>query len=149
MMPKEKGQRLNVIRAILEKGDVHTQTELRKRLKKKAIDVSQATISRDLKELGYARAAIADGSYRLVKVADSEEQIGLLFKLGQVKLVSAGNILIIKTRPGNAQAVAGAIDRARIEGILGTVGGDDTILAVTKNESIARKVVKDLKRYLE
>jgi len=148
-MPKEKGQRLNVIRAILEKGDVHTQTELRKRLKKKAIDVSQATISRDLKELGYARAAIADGSYRLVKVADSEEQIGLLFKLGQVKLVSAGNILIIKTRPGNAQAVAGAIDRARIEGILGTVGGDDTILAVTKNESIARKVVKDLKRYLE
>ncbi len=149
MMSMEKSHRFHIISAILAKGDVHSQTVLRKRLKKQAISVSQATISRDLKELGYARAPIADGSYRLVKVADSEEHIGLLFKLGQVELVSAGNILIIKTRPGNAQAVAGAIDRARIEGILGTVAGDDAIFAVTKNESIAQKVIKNLKRYLE
>jgi len=64
-------------------------------------------------------------------------------------LISAGSFIVIKTRPGNAQAVAGAIDRTQVEGILGTVAGNDTIFAITKNESTAYRVIKKLKRYFE
>lgn len=148
-MSKDKEQRLEILRRILERGDVHTQTELRKRLKKKGIGLSQSTISRVLKELGYARAPVGDSSYRIVKVDSRDEHIKLLFRLGLEAVIPVGNLIIIKTRPGNAQAVAGAIDRTNIRGILGTVAGDDTIFAITKDESIARKVVKNLKRILE
>jgi len=146
---KERDHRLNLIRTILGKGNVNSQIELKKRLEKKGSYASQATISRDLKELGYARAPIGDGSYCLVKVKGGDEHIDLLFKLGLEELIWVGNFIVIKTRPGNAQAVAGAIDRTPVEGILGTVAGDDTIFAITKNESTACRVVKKLKRYLE
>ncbi len=149
MMNKAKAYRLNTIRAILERGDVHTQTELRRRLGKKGIGASQATISRNLKELGYSRVPIGDGSYRLVKVESRDEHVEILFKLGLEEMIQVGNFIVIRTRPGNAQAVAGAIDRTHVEGIIGTVAGDDTIFAITKNESVADRVAKKLKRYLE
>jgi transcriptional regulator of arginine metabolism len=148
-MTKAKNQRLNIIKEILKKGEVPTQTELKKKLRKAKIDVSHATISRALKELGYARSPIGDGSYRLIKVEGRDEHIDLLFRLGLEEIIPVGNLILIKTRPGNAQAVAGAIDRSRLEGILGTIGGDDTILAVTQNESTARRVVKNLRKMLE
>lgn len=148
-MTKTKNQRLGIIKEILKKVEVPTQTELKKKLEKANIDVSYATISRALKELGYARSPIGDGSYRIVKVEGRDEHIDLLFRLGLEEIIPVGNLILIKTRPGNAQAVAGAIDRSRLEGILGTIGGDDTILAVTKNESTARRVVKNLRKLLE
>jgi len=149
VMNKAKTYRINTIRAILESGDVHTQTELRRRLGKKGIRASQATISRDLKELGYSRVPIGDGSYRLVKVESRDEHVEIHFKLGLEEMVQVGNFVVIKTRPGNAQAVAGAMDRTHVEGIIGTVAGDDTIFAITKSETDARRIIKNLKRYLE
>ena len=131
------------------KGWGESPDRVKKEIREKGIYASQATISRDLKELGYARAPIGDGSYCLVKVKGGDEHIDLLFKLGLEELISAGSFIVIKTRPGNAQAVAGAVDRTPVEGILGTVAGDDTIFAITKNESTACRVVKKLKRYLE
>ncbi len=148
-MTKAKNQRLNIIREILKKSEVPTQTDLKKKLEKAKFDVSHATISRALKELGYARSPIGDGSYRIIKVEGRDEHIDLLFRLGLEEIIPVGNLILIKTRPGNAQAVAGAIDRSRLEGILGTIGGDDTILAVTRNESTARRVVKNLRKMLE
>ena len=148
-MIKDRYLRLNMIKAILDKGDIHTQIELRTRLEEKGIDTTQATVSRDLKELGYSRAPMGDGSYRLMKVEGRDEHIEIFFKLGLEEIIQVGNFIVIKTRPGNAQAVAGAIDRTNVEGILGTVAGDDTIFAITKNESVAGRVTKKLKRYLE
>jgi len=144
-----KDHRMRLLKETLEKGDVRTQTELKEKLRRKGTDVSPATISRALKEFGYARAPVGDGTYRLTKVEGRDEHIDLLFRLGLEQLIPVGNFILIKTRPGNAQAVAGAIDRSKIEGILGTIGGDDTILAVTKNASTARSVVKNLKKMLE
>lgn len=149
MMSKEKDRRLNLIREILKRGGVHTQTELKNKLNKKGFNVSQATVSRDLKELGYIRAPIGDGTYRIIKVEGGKERIDLLFKMGLVELSPVGNIIIIKTKPGNAHALAGAIDRAQIEGIIGTVAGDDTIFSVTREEAIAGRVIKKLKRFVE
>lgn len=148
-MAKDRDYKLRLLKEMMEKGDVHTQMELKRKLKKRGIVFSQATISRALKELGYARAPAGDGSYRLVKVEGREEHIDLLFKLGLEEIIPVGNLIIIKTRPGNAQAVAGAIDRTRVEGIIGTIGGDDTILAVTEKASIARRVAKNLKKMLK
>ncbi len=148
-MPRRKNDRLKIIQAILKADEIHSQVELKERLKKKGYDVSQSTLSRDLKELGYIRAPIGDGSYRIIKVDGGEERIDLLFKLGLVELIGIDNIIVIKTRIGNAQAIAGAIDRARIDGIIGTVAGDDTILALTRNKSVASRVIKKLKRYIE
>ncbi len=148
-MTKAKNYRLSIIKEILKKGDVPTQTELKKKLKRSGFEVSFATISRALKELGYARSPIGNGSYRLIKVGGRDEHIDLLFRLGLEEIIPVGNLILIKTRPGNAQAVAGAIDRTRLEGILGTIGGDDTILAVTRNVSTARRVVRNLKKMIE
>ncbi|HIE05953.1 MAG TPA: arginine repressor [bacterium (Candidatus Stahlbacteria)] len=149
MMLKTKKKRLDLIRAILKSGTVHTQSELKKRLREKNMNVSQATISRDLKELGYIRAPISDGSYRIVKVEGGKERLDLLLKMGLVELKQVGNIIIIKTKPGNANALGNAIDRAGIEEIVGTVAGDDTIFAVSRDETLARQVIKKLKRLVE
>ena len=146
-MSGKKDKRLSIIRKILEEGKVHTQIELRSELKKKGLDASQATISRTLKELGYARIPDSEGSYRLSKVKGRNEYIHLLFKLGLEDILAVGNLILIKTRPGNAQAVAGAIDRTRVKNILGTVAGDDTIIAVTKDEKEAQKAIKNLKKF--
>jgi len=148
-MNKEKKPRLSLIQAILEEGSVHTQADLKDKLKEKGFDISPATISRDLKKLGYIRVPIADGSYRVVKAESNVEQIDLLLRLGITEIIPVDNIIIIKTRPGNAHAVGGTIDRAQIDGIMGTVAGDDTIFAITKNKKTTEKVVKILKEYIE
>ena len=148
-MRKLKDDKLDVIRDTLEKDGLQTQAELREKLKEKGFEVSQATISRALKELGYARAPVGNGSYRLVRVEGRDEHIAQFFKLGLEEIIPVGNLVIIKTRPGNAQAIAGAIDRTRIEDVVGTIAGDDTILAIAKNESLALKVVKSLRKFME
>lgn len=149
MLNREKVHRMNLISTILQRGHVQTLSGLKEILSKKGIRVSLATLSRDLKELGYTRAPAGDGSYRIVRVDGRNEHIDLLFKVGLEELMAVGNFVVIKTRPGNAQAVAGAIDRTRVKGILGTVAGDDTIFAIIKNESTAHQVANKLRKYIE
>ncbi len=143
-----KDERMRFLKEALEKGGVRTQAELKRRLREKGIDLSAATISRALREFGFARLPVGDGTYRLVKVEGRDEHIDLLLRLGLEEMIPVGNLILIKTRPGNAQAIAGAIDRSKIAGILGTIGGDDTILAVTRNAAAARQVVSNLKKLL-
>jgi transcriptional regulator of arginine metabolism len=147
-MSKGKEYSLSLVRELLETGEVRTQRELQANLKRAGVDVSQATISRALKELGYARAPVGGGSYRLQKVKEREEHIDIVLRLGLERIVQVGNLIIIKTRPGNAQTVAGAIDRTGLTGIIATIGGDDTILGITKDEPTASRVVKNLKKML-
>jgi transcriptional regulator of arginine metabolism len=148
-MSVQRVRRLNLIYALLEEGDIQNQEELRKRLEKNGVRISQATISRCLKELGYAKISTSNGSYRLVKTAKEYENIKAIFKLGMTELIPIGNLIVIKTRPGAAPPVAGAVDRIKIDGIVATIAGDDTILAITKNESDALKSIKSLKKYIE
>ncbi len=147
-MTEGKEYSLNLLRELLESGEVRTQRELQAKLKEAGVAVSQATISRALKELGYARAPVGGGSYRLQKVKEREEHIDLVLKLGLEEIIQVGNLIVIKTRPGNAQTIAGAIDRSRVTGIIATIGGDDTILGITKDEATATGVLKLLKKML-
>ena len=147
-MPNGKEYSLSLVRELLENGAVRTQRELQARLKEAGVEISQATISRTLKELGYARAPVGGGSYRLQKVKEREEHIDIVLKLGLEEIIQVGNLIVIKTRPGNAQTIAGAIDRSHVPGIIATIGGDDTILGITKDEPTASSVVKYLKKML-
>jgi len=147
-MTKGKDFSLNFVREILERGEVRTQRELQARLRKSGVEISQATISRALKELGYARAPVGGGSYRLQKVKEREEHIDIVLRLGVEEIVQVGNLIVIKTRPGNAQTIAGAIDRTGVKGIIATIGGDDTILGITRDEPAARRVAKSLRQLL-
>ncbi|MEO0292834.1 MAG: arginine repressor [candidate division WOR-3 bacterium] len=149
-MSKNKTRRIEFIKKILEEEKIHTQIELKEKLKQRGIKTSQSTLSRDLKELGYIRAPIGDGSYRLIKIEESgEERLDLLFKLGLVEITPVNNIIVIKTKSGNAPAVCTALDKARIEGIVGTIAGDDTIFAVVKNKNFTNRIVKELRKYIE
>lgn len=147
-MTKGKVYSLNLVREMLERGKVRTQRELQLKLRKAGVDVSQATISRALKELGYARAPVGGGSYRLLKVKEREEHIDIVLRLGLEEIVQVGNLIVIKTRPGNAQTIAGAIDRTGVQGIVATIGGDDTILGITRDDPTARRVVQNLRKML-
>ncbi len=147
-MSKIKNKRLEIVRSLLNENKIHSQVELKEKLKECGINISQSTLSRDLKELGYIRAPIGDGTYRIIKVEGGEERLDLLFRLGLVKISYVNNIIVIRTKTGNAQAVCTAIDHARIDGIVGTLAGDDTIFALAKNKSVANRVVTELKKYI-
>ncbi|MCX6565217.1 MAG: arginine repressor [Candidatus Aminicenantes bacterium] len=142
-------RKVNMIYALLEEGNVQNQEELRKILEKNGVCISQATISRYLKELGFAKISTNNGSYRLVKTENEQKNIEAIFKLGMTELIPIGNIIVIKTRPGGAPTVAGAVDRIKLEGIVATIAGDDTLFAITKNESDALKAVGILNKYMK
>jgi transcriptional regulator of arginine metabolism len=110
--------------------------------------VTQATISRDIRELKLTKVLTGHGSYRYVLPTQPD---GLqLAKYNRTVIESiisaecAGNIFVIKTYPGLAQAVALGIDNMNLPKILGTVGGDDTIISVTKDAEYAKEAVRKI-----
>lgn len=137
---KNKQKRLNTIRIIIANERVSSQEELLKMLYAKGFDVTQATLSRDLKQLKVAKIATSDGAYIYVlptsplykresKEMSSNERSA---QNGFVSIEFSANIAVIKTRPGYASGIAYDIDRSELPGVLATVAGDDTILLVVK-----------------
>jgi len=118
---------------------VSSQAELVHLLKERGFDVTQATVSRDLKALGAEKVRDDDGrlSYALkAGTADSSLARTLAEFAGEFQ--PSGNLVVITTPPGAAQVVAGAIDRAALDDVVGTVAGDDTVLVVTTDGRGAR-----------
>ena len=128
MAPKERRAR---IRALLLTGSIGTQEELREALLSDRVDVTQATVSRDLRALRALRVTRPDGSigYDVPGTVGDEPPATPSERVAQmVELVTSNEALIIvRTAPGAAGAVARAIDLSRIEGVLGSIAGDDTI----------------------
>jgi len=122
-----------VIRRILSSGMVSSQTELADVLAGEGFEVTQATVSRDLKALGASKVRSADGGFSYTLGVDPGEDVDLARTLAEFveKILPSGNLIVIKTPPGAAQVVAGAIDRSALDHVLGTVAGDDTVLVVT------------------
>ncbi len=131
-----KSRRLAAIRHLVEQEPVHSQEELRQRLATLGFRVTQATLSRDIKEIGLLKRA-ADGAYQ----AAGEERgsaavaVALSRALGEFLLSvdAAQQLVVVKTGPGQAQLLALAIDRARLTDVVGTIAGDDTILVVCRD----------------
>ncbi len=139
------------IRDVIEGNDIATQEQLIAELRKHGIFATQATLSRDLSEIGVVKMRKGSGEY-IYKV--SSELSGSVRALRNKfinfvhEIKSTSNLIIIKTPPGEAQGVARAIDLAEIEHILGTVAGDDTILVVVDDPQNARIVCKKFQHLL-
>ncbi|MBN8190890.1 arginine repressor [Bacillus sp. AFS015802] len=139
-----KGQRHIKIREIITNRDVETQDELVESLKNAGFNVTQATVSRDIKELHLVKVPLMDGRYKYSLPAD--QRFNPLQKLKRtltdafVKVDQAGHMLVMKTLPGNANAIGALIDNLDWEEILGTICGDDTCLIICRTEEETRVV---------
>jgi transcriptional regulator of arginine metabolism len=141
-----KGQRHIKIREIITNRDVETQDELVESLKNSGFNVTQATVSRDIKELHLVKVPLMDGRYKYSLPAD--QRFNPLQKLKRtltdafVKIDTAGHMLVMKTLPGNANAIGALIDNLDWEEILGTICGDDTCLIICRTEDETKVITE-------
>lgn len=144
-----KNKRQEAILDIISEYDIETQDELASKLSERGFGAAQATVSRDIKELGLVKISAKNGASKYARLSGQvltiPEQLLPVFTHGFVSADSANNLIVIKTLPGMAQAVASAIDSLAISELLGTIAGDDTILSVCRSEEYAQNTVKMLK----
>ncbi|MGD6834805.1 transcriptional regulator AhrC/ArgR [Sutcliffiella halmapala] len=139
-----KGQRHIKIRELITNSEVETQDELVDRLKSAGFNVTQATVSRDIKELHLVKVPMMDGRYKYSLPAD--QRFNPLQKLKRslmdafVKLDIAGHMIVMKTMPGNANAIGVLIDNLDWPEILGTICGDDTCLIICRTPEQAEEL---------
>ena len=147
---KIKNNRLEALRLIISSQQLGSQDELLNALQREGFKLTQATLSRDLKQLKVAKAASMSGNYVYVlpnetmyKRVSTPNSIREMMKVpGFVSINFSGNLGIIKTRPGYASSIAWNIDNSDVPEILGTIAGDDTIFIVIK-EGIKHQEVVD------
>lgn len=144
----EKNNRLNDIISLIEKYEIDTQEELTAKLKELGYNVSQATVSRDIKNLNLIKSAGSGKKYKYVKslaISSLSDKIKNLFKQVTISITAANNLLVVKTLAGNAGTAGMAVDAMHISEILGTIAGDDTLLIVAKSNSDAELILKSLR----
>lgn len=139
-----KSNRQKKILEIVNRHHIETQDDLIDRLMAEGYNVTQATVSRDIRELQLTKVLTNRGTYRYVAPKREDMVAGLKFNAALVDSIisveSAMNIIVIKTFPGLAQAVAAGVDNLAIAEVLGCVAGDDTIMIATKSESAAKSI---------
>lgn len=139
--------RYTKIKEIVQSRPIETQEELAKALQEEGIEVTQATVSRDIKELMLIKVPTSDGHYRYAlspeqNVLMSKNRMARLFQDSIVRVDAAFNQIVVHTLPGSASMVASAIDHAKWESVIGTLAGDDTILIITNNADTVPQLVK-------
>jgi transcriptional regulator of arginine metabolism len=140
-MPATRAQRHQRIASLIAEGPVRTQDELQRRLEALGIVTTQATLSRDLREMGVAKSP---AGYVLPGEGGAAEAPGeALARAVRRELVSAepaGTMVVLRTGPGHANALAVAIDRTRPGEVVGTIAGDDTVFCAVRTAGDARQV---------
>ena len=147
-----KTKRHRKILELIKENVVGTQEELADLLKQDGFAVTQATVSRDIKELALIKIPTRDDQYRYalpMEVAVSETRLRFLLKEFVLNYAASENILLVRTAPGNANAVASALDNAQWGEILGSVAGDDTILVVARKKEDIPCIIEKLESYLD
>ena len=141
-----KIERQNALLDVIAKHAVATQAELKDRLRGRGIEADQATLSRDIRELGLVKASEDGAHYRYAPVEAVAPPVHLKASAILARLVrtidSSGNLLVVKTDPGEASPVGLALDRMGWPEVVGTVAGDDTLLVVIRQGTPARKLAK-------
>ena len=147
-----KARRHFTIMAILNAERITTQEELCERLRAKSFIVTQATVSRDIKELGLIKISDGEGYYYVMpgqpNRVNAHERLKKVFSTLVLSLDSSENTVVIKTTPGAAQSVGLLIDSLSHPNIIGSVGGDDTIFVIVKPKQAAEEVVHYFKTFL-
>ena len=136
-----KVQRQSVIVRLVGEHKVTSQPELIELLATKGIDATQATVSRDLDDIGAVKVRVASGNTVYAIPEFEPDRLAPLDQLRRVmgewvaEVAHSGNLVVLRTPPGCAHVVASALDRSRVEGMIGTVAGDDTLMCVAADDN--------------
>jgi len=140
--------RQNKILEIIAKNEIETQDELVQSLRNLNFDVTQATVSRDIKELGLIKILSDSKKYKYAYVETSEQQLSNkivgIYKEIVISIKIAQNLVVIKTLKGFASGISSYIDKMNIDKLLGTVYGDDTVMCIAENLTDAEGIYERL-----
>ena len=145
-----KSQRHAAILALVKRYRVHSQEQFRDLLRADGFDVTQATLSRDIRELGLVKIADPDGGSYYTPPPSGDPVHPSLASLVATLLLSAegvGPLLVVKTPAGSANALGSALDREAWPDVIGTIAGDDTLLVVARSETARERVAARLSEY--
>ena len=149
-MKPGKNERQGMILELIRSREITTQEDLVDQLNQSGMDVTQATVSRDIKELNIIKAAGTKGQQRYMTMDASSEVAAVrllkVFAEAVVSIDHAVNLVILKTLPGMAQASASALDALKLPEVVGTIAGDDTIFVATRSQTSAASLTDTLRR---
>ena len=141
-----KTKRQNEIVRLITTEDIETQEELASELRSLGYKVTQATVSRDIRELRLIKVASKDGGFKYAKPERHEiavsERLTRILNDSLISVDSSGNLIVVKTLSGSANVAAEALDNLGWPEILGTIAGDNTIFIVTRNESDTEEITE-------
>ncbi len=144
-----KKKRLELILKTIEQYDISTQEELLNALKEHGLDVTQATVSRDIKELGLVKSMGRNGKYKYsapkTNDSDAVRNFHNIIAPSVLWVDYAMNTVVVKCYAGMAQAVCAAFDTMELNGVVGTLAGDDTIFVLCRNEELAVELVHSVR----
>jgi len=147
-----KISRQSKIIELISKYDIETQEELADRLMKDGYNVTQATVSRDIRELKLTKVAVDGGRQKYIVLQKTEpgmsEKYTRVLRDGFVSMDMAQNIMVVKTVPGMAMAVAAALDALQMNSIVGCIAGDDTIMCAIRTTEETVQVMEKLNKLL-
>lgn len=148
-----KSKRHVKILELIQKNDIETQEELLDYLKREGYRVTQATVSRDIRELKLTKVAMKSGRQKYAVLAENTkdllEKYTRIFQNGFVSMDMAQNILVVKTVPGMAMAVAAALDSMECHEIVGSIAGDDTVMCAVRTVEDTVTLMERLRKIVE
>lgn len=148
-----KTRRQAKILELIQKNEVETQEELSAYLEREGFQVTQATVSRDIRELKLTKIAMDNGRQKYAVIVDTDpdmaEKYARVFREGFVSMDMAENIVVIHTVSGMAGAVCAAIDAMKLHEVIGSIAGDDTIICVIRSSEEASHIMKKLQKIVE
>lgn len=155
---KNKKERLQLILSLVKKNSIGSQNELAQLLKENGCEVTQATLSRDLKSMKITKVATNDGGYMYIIPDSNRIQDSMLMsgrnsmtahqQVGFISIKLSGNIAVIKTRNGYAAGLAYDIDMSHSEEVLGTIAGADTVFAIMNEDVSHEEALKFFARFI-
>ena len=147
-----KSARHSLILEIIEEKDIETQEELAEELKRRGVKVTQATVSRDIKELRLVKTLSRSGKYRYSTgsdtISDMSSKFYSLFSDSVLSVEAAQNMLVVRCMTGMAQAVCASLDSMHWPGFVGTLAGDDTIFIVCRTEGDALETQEEFRKLI-
>jgi transcriptional regulator of arginine metabolism len=148
-----KSARHNLILEIIESKDIETQEELTSLLSAQGFTVTQATVSRDIKELRLIKVLTGEGRYKYATVekaeSDLQERFIRLFSNCVVSITSSGNLIVLKTMAGSASVAAEAIDSLKWPEIAGSIAGDNTIFVAVREGKNVSDMIKKFQKMMK
>lgn len=150
-----KANRQTEILRIISEQDVETQEQMLELLRVSGIRATQATISRDIKELNLIKQPVGGGAYRYVVSSATTARRAFagrmqnIFKEGVTSCDFAQNIVVVKTMPGLAPAAGAALDGMEIDGLVGSLAGDDTVILIMRTNQVAERFCREIESMLD